>query len=251
MTSQNHRAIVLCYVKLWALFQSHQRIQTGVRVRKCSIRFKIRRFFVPCELGIWRMTLKNNRALLLCYLSFVYHFIAISQFKPELQSGNAQFGSKWTIFLSRATLKFDRWHWKTIGHPFYATSSIVHHFIAICEFKLELQSGTSNLVKNRRFLVPCDLEIWRMTLKNDRASLLFHCKRCASFLIHGRIQTGVSLETPKLRQNSFWPLWPWPFVNCDNSWKFPNDTMTETWWKGCDRQTDGQTDGRTEVFSKQ
>ena len=30
---------------------------------------------------------------------------------------------------------------KTIGHLFYATSSFVHHFMAIREFKLKLQSG--------------------------------------------------------------------------------------------------------------
>ena len=34
-------------------------------------------------------------------------------------------------FLEAATLKFDRWPWKTIGHLFYATSSFVHHFVAI------------------------------------------------------------------------------------------------------------------------
>ena len=30
---------------------------------------------------------------------------------------------------------------KTIGHLFYATLSFLHHFIAIGEYKLELQSG--------------------------------------------------------------------------------------------------------------
>ena len=30
---------------------------------------------------------------------------------------------------------------KTIGHLFYAISSFVHHFVAIDQFKLELQSG--------------------------------------------------------------------------------------------------------------
>ena len=41
---------------------------------------------------------------------------------------------------SRVILQFDEWPWKTIGHIFYATSSFVHHFVAIGEFKLELQS---------------------------------------------------------------------------------------------------------------
>ena len=44
-------------------------------------------------------------------------------------------------FLSRVTLKFDGWPWKTIEHLSSATSSFVHHFIAICVFKQELWSG--------------------------------------------------------------------------------------------------------------
>ena len=32
---------------------------------------------------------------------------------------------------------------KIIGHLFYATSNFVHHFIAIGEIKLELQSGNA------------------------------------------------------------------------------------------------------------
>ena len=48
--------------------------------------------------------------------SFVHHFIDIGEFKLELQSGNAQFGSKLGTFFSRVTLKFDGWPRKTIGH---------------------------------------------------------------------------------------------------------------------------------------
>ena len=42
--------------------------------------------------------------------------------------------------LSRVTLKFDGWLWKTIGHLSFAVSSFVQHFITISEFKLELLS---------------------------------------------------------------------------------------------------------------
>ena len=45
--------------------------------------------------------------------------------------------------LSRVTLKLDGWPWKTIGHLSFAVSSFVQHFIAIGEFKLELQSGNA------------------------------------------------------------------------------------------------------------
>ena len=46
-------------------------------------------------------------------------------------------------FSTRVTLKFDGWPRKTIGHLFYATLSFVQNFVAIGEFKLELQSGNA------------------------------------------------------------------------------------------------------------
>ena len=68
MTLRNNRAPLLYYIKLCASFQSYGWIQTGVTVRKRSIRVKNRQFFVLCDLQIWRMTLKNNRApLLSCF----------------------------------------------------------------------------------------------------------------------------------------------------------------------------------------
>ena len=46
-------------------------------------------------------------------------------------------------FSARVTLKFEGWPQKTIGHLFYATLSVLPHFVAIGEFKLELQSGNA------------------------------------------------------------------------------------------------------------
>ena len=120
--------------------------------------------------------------------SFVHHFVAIGEFKLELQSGNAQSRSNSTIFRAawpwnltdhleqgksegfescdrpivwkrpiwvnigdvfyRVTLKFDGWPWKTKGHLSLAVSSFVQHFIAIGEFKLELQSGNAKFGSN-------------------------------------------------------------------------------------------------------
>ena len=71
--------------------------------------------------------------------SFVNHFIVIGQ--TGVTVPKSQIWSKLAIFLSHVTLEFDIWPWKTIGHPFYPTSSFVRLFIAMFEFKLELQSG--------------------------------------------------------------------------------------------------------------
>ena len=74
MTFKNNRAPLLCYFKLCAAFRSHWWIQTGVRVRKRPIWIKFDAFLEPCDLEIWRMTLKNNRAPLLCYLKLCAAF---------------------------------------------------------------------------------------------------------------------------------------------------------------------------------
>ena len=51
-------------------------------------------------------------------------------------------------FSARVTVKFDGWPCKTIGQLFYATSSFVHHFVPIGEFKLKLQSGNTQSGSN-------------------------------------------------------------------------------------------------------
>ena len=132
---------LLGYIKLCALFRSHQWIQTGVTGWKRSIQFKIGDFFILCDLVIWWMTLKIIGQLFYATSSVLHHFITIGQFKLELCSGNAKLWVKSDNFLSHVTLKFDRWHWKTIGNLFYATSNCVCHLIAICQFRLGLQSG--------------------------------------------------------------------------------------------------------------
>ena len=97
---------------------------------------------------------------------------------------------------SRVTSKFDLWLWKTIGHLFYATSSFPHHFVAIGEFKhWSYRPETPNLGQIRRIIEPSELEIWQMTLKNNRTPLLSNIKLCASFHYHMWIQTGVTVWT--------------------------------------------------------
>ena len=49
-------------------------------------------FFVLCDLEIWQMTLETIGHLFYDTSSFLHHFVAISEFKLELQSGNTQFG---------------------------------------------------------------------------------------------------------------------------------------------------------------
>ena len=101
-------------------------------------------------------------------------------------------------FSARVTEKFDGWPRKK-GHFFYTTSSFVQHFKSIGEFKLELRSGNSQSGPNSTILEPCDLEIWRVTLQNNRAPLICYVKLCASFRTHWWIQTWVAVRKRSIR----------------------------------------------------
>ena len=151
------------------------------------------------------MTLKNNRAPLLCYFKLC-----------------ASFCSHWWIQTGVTVRK----------HP--------------------------NWVKIGDFFYPCDLEISRMTLKNNRAPLLSNIKLYAPFHHQMWIRTGVTI-----RKRLSWvmtsvtltfDLWPWPFAWTSLlSWVItPENFVMIRWWehsqKGVtdrrtDRRTDGQTDG--------
>ena len=183
MTLKIKRAPLLCYFKLCASFRSYRWFQTWVTVRKRPNWVKFDDFLshVTWKFDGWPW--KTIGHLFYATSSFVNHFVAICVFKLELQSGNDQSGSNSTIFravwpwnltddleqgksegfescdppivrkrpiwvkigdvLYRVTLKFDGWPWKTIEHLSFAVSSFVQHFIAIGEFKLELQSGNA------------------------------------------------------------------------------------------------------------
>ena len=177
---------------------------------------QIRHFLEPCDLEIWRMTLKNNRASLLCHfklcVSFHTHWwsqkggtdgqtdgrtdgqterkclsysclVAAKKNRAPLLCHFklcASFRSHWWIqtgvtvrkpliwvkidtFLSRVTLKFDGWPSKTIGYLFYATSSFMYHFVAIGEFKLELESGNAQSGSNSTLF----RAVWSWNLTDD------------------------------------------------------------------------------------
>ena len=102
-----------------------------------------RQFFVPCDLEIWQMTSKNNRAPLLCCFKLCVSFHSHQWIQTGVTVRKRLILVKIDDFFSRVTLKFNGWPLKTIGHLFYATSSFVHHFIPIGEFKFELQSGNA------------------------------------------------------------------------------------------------------------
>ena len=137
-------------------------------------------FFSLCNLEIWWMALKNNSAPLLYYIKLCASF----QIHQWTETGGSQeklnSGQNWRFFTC-VTLKFDGWPW-------------TRQIWGIWKLRPAYSPKTPNLGQNRWCFVPCDLEIWWMTLENNRASFLCCFKLCVTFHSHRWIQTRVTVQ---------------------------------------------------------
>ena len=158
---EKKRPPLLSYIKLYASCQIHLCSQTWVTVRKRSIRVTICDCFVPCDLEIWWMTLKNNRAPLLYHIKLCASFQSHGWIQAGITVRKHSIQVKIGNFLSRVTLKLNWWPWKTKGHLFYTTSSFVHHLEAMGECKLELQTGNAQF--GSKLTIFCPVWPWNLT----------------------------------------------------------------------------------------
>ena len=170
----------------------------------------------------------------------MHHFKSIGEVKLELQSGNAQLGSKLVIFLFPVILKFDGWPW------------------AIVTSNWSYSPQTPNLGQMTICFSRVTLKYDGWPWKTKKAPLLYYIKLCASFQIHQWNQTWV---TVRKRLSGFmttsvtltFDFWPWPFA-CASSLSMvisPENFRMMRWQEHCqkgvtdghrgmDRQTDGK-----------
>ena len=163
MNLKNYMVHLTCFYKLCVSFHSHLWIKIGVIIRKLSNQSQIIDFSACVTMKFYRWPRKTIGHLFYTISSFVHHFVAVCDFKFELQSRNAHFGSKLIFFFVPCDI--DIW-WmtlkkKTIEPLFYATSSFVHHFGAVCAFKLKLQFGNANF--GSKLVIFCPLWPWNLS----------------------------------------------------------------------------------------
>ena len=147
-------------------------------------------FFSPCDLEIWWVTSKIYRAPLLHYIKLC----ASSQTPRLIQAGTTV--RKRSIRVKTSDFFCPVWPSNLMDdlEKQKGTSSMQHSALCIIS-KPSVNSNwncspkTLDSGQNRRFFVPCDLEIWRMTLKNNRAPFLCCFKLCESFHSHWWIKT--------------------------------------------------------------
>ena len=153
-----------------------------------------RRFSARVTLKFHGWPMENNRVPLLRYFKLFASFRSHWWIQTGVTVRKRLIWVKIDDFFSRGNLKFGVWLWKSIGHLFHATSSVVFHFVTIGEIKLELQSGNAQSGSHAtlfRAVWP-----WNLTddLENYRARLLSIIKLYASFHHNMWIQTGVTVR---------------------------------------------------------
>ena len=151
------------------------------------------------------MNSKNNRTSPLCYVKLCPLFQSRQWIQTEVIVRKCSIQAKIAIFCPR---DFQTW-WMTlkkIGHLFYATSSVVHHFVPIGQFISELQSGNTEFGWKSAILFPIwpwnstgDLKKINKRKQNNRTPILCHFKLCQIFRSHQSMQTEVTFRKRPIR----------------------------------------------------
>ena len=151
-------------------------------------------FLEPSDLEIWRMTLQNNRAALLCYFKLFASFHTHWWLQILVTVRKRSIRVKIDDFLAVWPKKFTDDPQKQQGISYMLFQALCINSYPFVNSSLSYSPETPNLGQIRRFLEPFDLEIWRMTLKNNRVPLPCYFKLCAAFRTHWWIQTGVTVR---------------------------------------------------------
>ena len=145
-------------------------------------------------------------------LSFVHHFESISEFQLSYSLKKLESGQNWQFFVL-CDLEF--W-WMSLKNyratlPYH--TKFVHHFKAIDEFKLELQSGNFQFGSKSVFRVILKFDDWSW-------KTIGHLFYATSKYVHHFI--AISEFKPKLQPGktqfgwkltNFLAVWPWNLTN--------------------------------------
>ena len=200
MTSKNNRAFLLYHVKLCASFQIHWWIQTGFTVQKRSIGVEIGDMLSRVTLKFDGWPRKTIGHFFYATSSFVHHSVPIGEFKLKLQSRNAQFGPKSTIFLAV---------WPT---NFTDDPQKLCYFKLCASFRTNwwIQIGVTVRVKFDDFESRATLLFDGWPWKTIKAPLLCYFKLCATFRSLWWIQTAVTV-----RKRPIWVIFRRFLEPCD------------------------------------
>ena len=163
MTLKNNRAPLLSDIKLYASFHHHMWIQTRITVRK-RLSWVLTSVTLTFDLWPWPFAWTSLLSLVITPENFMMIWWwehgekGVTDRRTDRRTDRQTDGqTDWTSHIAAWS------QLKTIAHLFYATSSFVQHFIAIGDFKLELQSGNAQSGSNSTIFSA----VWPWNLMDD------------------------------------------------------------------------------------
>ena len=179
MTLKNNRAPLLSNIKLYASLHHHMWIQTGVTVRK-RLSWVVTSVTLTFDLWPFAWTLRWSLVITPVNVMMIrwweHSQKGVTDRRTDGQTENTICRAAWSQL-------------KTKGHLFCATLSFLHHFQAIGEFKLELQSGNAQFGLKSTIYCP----VWPWNLMDDHENNIAPLLCCFKFY--------VSFHKPSVNSN--------------------------------------------------
>ena len=118
---------------------------------------------ISCPVWPWNLAdeLEKNRTPFHATPSSVHHFVAIGEFKLELQSGNAQFGSKSAFFLAI-------WPWNLMDdlEKQWGTSPMPNQDLCIISSPYVTSNWSYSPETTKLGFDLCDLDLWPLMIED-------------------------------------------------------------------------------------
>ena len=158
---------------------------------------QIRRILEPSDLEIWRMTLRNNMAPLLCCFQLCAWFHCLMWIQTRVRVRK-----RLSWVLTSVTLTFDLWSWPLAWTLLLSMVITSENFMMIgwwehgekCVMDGQMDRRTDRRTDELNQSYSC-----LVAAKNNRAPLLPNFKLCASFRSHWWIQTGDTVRKRPIR----------------------------------------------------
>ena len=149
MTLKNNRAPLLWYIKLLHHFNAIAELKLKLRSGHAQFGSKSTIFLAVWPRKLYGWPWKIIEHLFYATSSFVHQLVLIGEFKLELQSGNAQFGSKSNMFLAV-------WPWNLTDELEKQQAPLLCYFKLCASFRSHWWIQTGVAVRKRPIWVKFD-----------------------------------------------------------------------------------------------
>ena len=190
-----------------------------------------RRFFVPCDLEIWQITLKNNRAPLLYCFKLCASFHSHQWIQTGVTVRKRPIWVKIDVFFVSCDLEICKMILKNNRAPLISCFKLCASFESHRQIKTQVTVRKRSIrVKIGDFFVMCDLEIWLMTLKNNRTPLLWCIMKFSGVITNDKSDVHAKGQGQRSRSQRSTPNLTVSGLLLQFEFTYDDEMMHIAWW---------------------